>query len=186
MPVTALVEEPTPELEEIYAGATAHFGHVPEFVKVLGSNPTFCRSLTRFLIQALGDGRIPWAFKELVILKTLRATGAHYSHGAHERLAAELGNSAERIGDLAHSTWRSSGHYSGAEKAVFALIEQIAEDANDVGDEIWEPLTTHWDNGQIMEIVSVIATFINIGRMGDTLGVSDPVLFTGPLPGHRD
>lgn len=64
---------------------------------------------------------------------------------------------------------------------MFALIEQIAVDANAVGDEIWEPLLEHWDHGQLLELNAVITTFLNIGRMGDTLGVSDPVLFTRPV-----
>jgi alkylhydroperoxidase family enzyme len=181
MPAITVIDQPTAELEETYAKAEAHFGHVPNLVKVLGANPAFCRSITDFLIQALGEGRIPWAFKELVVLKTLRATGAYYSYGAHEKLAAELGNSPEKIGDTNNSLWRSSPHFSEAERAVFALVEQTAIDANDVGDEIWEPLLAHWDNGQLLEIASVINTFINIGRMGDTLGVSDPVLFSKPI-----
>lgn len=181
MPITATIETPTPELADVYEEAAAHFGHVPNFVKALASNPTFCRSLTGFMIQALGEGRVSWAFKELVILKTLRATGVYYSYGAHERLALDLGNSPARIGDLANSLWQSSVEFSEAERAVFALIEQIAEDANDCGDDLWEPLQAHWDNGQLLELSSVITTFLNIGRMGDTLGVSDPILFSRPV-----
>lgn len=181
MPATAVVESPTDEVAETYKRAEEHFGHVPNLVKVLASNPTFCSSLTEFLIQALGEGRVDWAFKELVILKTLRATGAYYSYGAHERLAAELGNPPERIGDLNNSLWETSDHFSAGEKAVFAYIEQIAEDANAVGDGIWARLHDHWDNGQMLELSAVITTFINIGRVGDTLGVVDPVLFTRPL-----
>ncbi len=181
MPVVTTVEQPTAELREIYDKAEAHFGHVPNFVKALAPNPAFCIAITRFLIQALGEGRVSWEFKELVILKTLRATGAYYSYGAHERLAADLGSSPDRIGDTNNSLWLTSPHFSDAEKAVFALVEQIAVDANDVGDDIWKPLKEHWNDGQLLEIASVINTFINIGRMGDTLGVSDPVLFSRPV-----
>ena len=178
MPIVATIEAPTEELKETYRKAEAHFGQVPNFVKALGANPTFCKSLTDFMIQALGEGRVSWAFKELVILKTLRSIKAYYGYGAHEKLAADLGNSADRLGDLNGPLWRDSEHFTDAEKAVFALIEQIAIDANDVGDDIWEPLLAYWDNGQLLELTSIITTFINIGRMGDTLGVSDPVLFT--------
>lgn len=181
MPATAVIDKPTTELEGTYGKAKAHFGHVPNFVKILGTNPAFCKSLTDFLIQALGEGRVSWAFKELVILKTLRATGAYYSYGAHEKLAADLGNSPERIGDINNSLWRNSPHFTDAEKAVFALVEQTAVDALAVGDEIWGPLLEHWNDGQLLELASVINTFINIGRMGDTLGVSDPVLFSKPV-----
>lgn len=178
MPAVTLIHEPNDNVRDVFSRAEAHFGHVPNLVKALANNPTFCKSLTDFMIQALGEGRVSWAFKELVILKTLRASGCYYSYGAHEKLAVELGNSAERMGDTHNSLWVTSLHFSHGEKAIFAYIEQIAKDANDVGDEIWGPLLDNWDHGQLLELSSVITTFINIGRMGDTLGVSDPVLFT--------
>lgn len=181
MPATAVIETSTSDIAEIYRDAADHFGHVPNFVQVLGTNPAFCRSITDLTIELLQEGRVGWAFKELVILKTLRATGVYYSYGAHERLAVELGNSAHRIGDLNNSLWQDSPHFEPAERAVFALIEQIAQDANDVGDEIWEPLHAGWDEGQLLELTAVITTFVNLGRMFDTLGVSDPVLFTRPI-----
>ena len=181
MPATAVLESPSPEVANAYRLAESYFGHVPNLVKVLATNPAFCNSITEFMMEALGEGRVSWAFKELVILKTLRANASYYSYGAHEKLAIELGVSAEKIGDSHHSLWRNSPHYSDAERAVFALIEQIAIDANDVGDDIWGPLHEHWDHGQLLELNSVINTFISIGRMGDTLGVSDPVLFSRPV-----
>ncbi len=182
MPVVAPVENPTEdEAREAYAAAEAHFGHVPNLVKALGSNPVFCKSITEFVIQALAEGRVSWAFKELVVLKTCRAMGSYYAYGAHERLAHDLGNSAERIGDLANSIWETSDAYTDAEKAVFELVNQIAVDANEVSDELWERLRSHWDHGQLLELAALITTFINIGRTADTLGVADPVLFTKPV-----
>ncbi len=181
MPATAMIETPTPEVSNIYKLAESYFGHVPNLVKALATNPAFCNSITEFMMEALGEGRVSWAFKELVILKTLRATGCYYGYGAHEKLAEDLGNSSERLGDLNNSIWIDSPHYTDAEKAVFALVEQIAIDANEAGDDIWEPLLANWDHGQLVELAAVITTFLNIGRMGDALGVSDPVLFTRPL-----
>mgnify|MGYP001817000384 CR=1 FL=1 len=181
MPITATIESATTELESTYAKAEAHFGRVPNFIKALGTNPAFCKSLTDFLVQAMGEGRISWALKELTILKTLRATGAYYGYGAHEKMALELGNSADKIGDLNNSLWKISPHFDNAERAVLALVEQTAVDANDVGDDIWGPLHEHYDSGQLLEIASIINTFINIGRMGDALGVSDPILFAQPV-----
>lgn len=181
MPATAVLDTPTTDVEQVYGEAEDFFGHVPNFVKVLATNPAFCRSITDFGMQALGEGRVSWAFKELVILKTLRATGAYYSYGAHERLALELGNAPERIGDLSNSLWQDSPHFTDAERAVLALIEQIAEDANDVGDDIWGPLLAYWNHGQLLELAAVITTYVNIGRMFDTLGVSEPVLFTNSI-----
>ncbi len=183
MPATATLDRPqtSDDLHDVLDRAEAYFGHLPNLVRVLASNPAMCRTVTDFLIQSLGPGRLDWGFKELVILKTLRATGSHYSYGAHERLAAKLGVSTEKIGDVANSIWQTSDHFPDGERAVFALVEQIDEDANDVSDELWDELRAHWDNGQLLEANAVITTFLMIGRVGDALGVSDPVLFERPL-----
>ena len=183
MPATALLEPTTADasVADVLQAAEAHFGHVPNLVKALASNPALCRSITNFLIQSLGLGRLDWGFKELIILKTLRAMKSFYSYGAHERLAIELGESNDRLGDIANSLWRTSDHFSEGEKTVFELVDQIARDANDVSDELWERLRAHWDHGQLLEVTAVITTFIMIGRVGDALGVSDPVLFSRPV-----
>ena len=183
MPATALLEQETADasVADVLQAAEAHFGHVPNLVRALATNPALCRSITNFLIQSLGPGRIDWDFKELIILKTLRALKSFYSYGAHERLATELGVPADKIGDIANSLWRTSNHFTEGEKAVFELVDQIARDANDVSDALWEHLRAHWDHGQLLEITAVITTFIMIGRVGDALGVSDPVLFSKPV-----
>jgi len=183
MPATAPLDRPqtSDDLDDVLDRAEAYFGHLPDLVRVLASNPAMCRTITDFLIQSLGPGRLDWGFKELIILKTLRATGSHYSYGAHERIAAELGVSTDKIGDVANSIWQTSDHFTDSERAIFALVEQIDEDANAVSDDLWDELRAHWDNGQLLEANAVITTFLMIGRVGDALGVSDPVLFERPL-----
>lgn len=181
MPAVKLIESPIPGTEAVYSEANAFFGQVPNLVKALGSNVNMCTSITNFLIQSLGEGRIDWAFKELIILKTLRVMNSHYSYGAHEKIARDLGVSSEKLGDLANSLWETSTHYNEGEKLVFQLIRQIGIDANAVPADLWDQLKTHWDHGQLIEINAVITTFLMIGRVGDALGVSDPVLFTKDL-----
>ncbi len=182
MPAVAMVETPdNDDVREAFRVAKEHFGHVPNLVKALGTNAAMCRTITAFFAQSLQDGRVNWAFKELVILKTLRAISAFYSYGAHEKLAVELGNPVDKVGDVANSLWQLSPHFNDAEKAVFELVEQIGIDANDVSDEIWERLRTHWKADQLIELTAVITTFVMIGRLGDSLGVAEPVLFTKPV-----
>ena len=183
MPAVALLQKEAVDtsIQDLFNKTEAYFGHVPNLVKALASNPTLCKSITEFMLQSLGKGRVDWGFKELIILKTLRTMKSYYSYGAHERLALELGVSEDKLGDIANSLWRNSPHFTEAEKVVFELVEQISVDANDVGPEIWDPLKAHWENGQLLEINAVITTFIMIGRVGDSLGVVDTVIFSKPI-----
>lgn len=183
MPAVTLIEkqQADPSLQDVFDAAEAHFGQVPSLVQALASNPELCRSITEFLIQALGPGRLDWSLKELLILKTLRSAGSYYGFGAHERLALELGVPVEKIGDLANSLWRESPQFEEGERVLLELVEQVARDANDVSDELWERLRAHWDAGQLLEANALITTFIMVGRVGDALGVADPVLFSRPV-----
>ena len=181
MPAVKYIDQPSEALQPVYQAAEAHFGHVPNLVKALGSNQNMCTSITNFMIQSLGEGKVNWAFKELVILKTLRVMNSHYSYGAHEKIARELGVSNEKMGDVANSLWRNSSQFTEGEKLIFELVEQIGIDANAVPAELWEQLKQYWSNGQLVELNAVITTFIMIGRVGDALGVSDPILFSKTL-----
>lgn len=180
MPAVALLEKNQADasLNDVFDAAREHFGQVPNLVKALASNPALCRSITNFLIQAIGRGRIEWGIKELVVLKTLRAVKSYYSYGAHERIALELGVPTEKLGEVANSLWRTSPRFTERERVLLELAEQVVRDANDVNDDLWKRLRAHWDNGQLLEINAVIATLIMVGKVGDALGVADPVLFT--------
>ena len=181
MAAVSYIHNPSEKLQPIYNSAQEHFGHIPNIVKVLGSNYEMCRTITNFLIQSLQDGLVDWKFKELVIIKTLRAMKSHYSFGAHQKIALDLGATEEQLSDLANSLWKNSPHFSEKEKLVFELIEQIAIDANAVPKELWERLRKFWSDGQLVELNGVISTFIMIGRVGDALGVSDNSLFSKNL-----
>ncbi len=183
MPAVQLLEKDMvePAVADVFDAAERHFGQVPNLVKALANNPTLCRSITDFMIAGLGRGRVDWSFKELLILKTLRAMKSYYSYGAHERTAVELGVPVEKIGEIANSLWRASPRFTEAERVMLEFVEQVARDANDVNEELWHRMKAHWDNGQLLEMNAVITTFIQIGRIGDTLGVCDPVLFTKPV-----
>lgn len=181
MAAVKYIENPTDELQPIYQSATDHFGHVPNIVKGLGSNYQMCRTITAFLIQSLQDGLVDWKFKELVIVKTLRAMKSHYSFGAHQELALKLGASEAQLSDLSNSLWKNSANFSDKEKLVFELIEQIAIDANAVPKTLWERLRKHWSDAQLVELNGVISTFIMIGRVGDALGFVDNSLFSKSL-----
>ncbi|MCA1778705.1 MAG: hypothetical protein LC637_04785 [Xanthomonadaceae bacterium] len=178
MTAVALVENPTNEdVRNAYKLAEKHFGHVPNLVKALGSNPAMCKTLTEFVVLFLDEGKVSWKFKELVILKTLRSIKSFFSYSAHEALAIELGNSVSKVGSVANSLWQLNPEYTDGERAVFELVDQVALDANAVGDEIWDKLRAHWSSAQLVELDALITTFILIGRLGDTLGIPEPVVF---------
>ena len=63
--------------------------------------------------------------------------------------------------------------FTPAERAALALAERMTTDARGVDEDIWADLREHFDEGQIIELASVIGLFNYFNRFNDALHV-DP------------
>lgn len=182
MAVVQLIDpaQADPSLKDTFAAAERKFGALPELYKALANNPELCRAIAAFMMESLGPGAVDWGLRELLILRMLHGTRTDYGIAHHERLARELGVAAEKVGDIGGDAWRTSSRFSPAERTLVEYVDQIAVDALDVGDSLWARLNRDWRPEQIVEVSMLVTTFLMIGKVGDALGVSDPVLFTRP------
>jgi alkylhydroperoxidase family enzyme len=84
-------------------------------------------------------------------------------------LAAErYGASRERLDAI--WSYRTSPLFTDAERAAFDLAVAAASVPNAVDTEIAEKVRAHWDEGEIVEILGVIALFGFLNRWNDTMG----------------
>ena len=60
--------------------------------------------------------------------------------------------------------------FTEAERAVFDFAIAAASIPNGVTDEIAENLREHWDDGEIVEILGVVALFGYLNRWNDSMG----------------
>ncbi len=60
-------------------------------------------------------------------------------------------------------------HFSDREIVALELADRMAESGHAVSDELWFRLKEHFDDGQIVELVSVIGLFNYFNRVNDTL-----------------
>ena len=65
--------------------------------------------------------------------------------------------------------YRTSPLYTEAERVALDFTIEAAAQPNSVTDELFAKLKRHWTEGQIVEIVSVIALFGFLNRWNDTL-----------------
>ncbi len=182
MAVVQLIEpaQADPSLKPTLEAAERRFGAVPELFKALANNPELCKPIAEFMVESLGPGRVDWALRELLVLRMLHVTETDYGVAHHERLARELGVDGDKIRDVAGDAWRTSPRFKASERTLLEFVDRIAADANDVGDELWIRLTADWRPDQIVEVSMAATTFLMIGKVGDAIGVRDPVLFAKP------
>ncbi len=84
-------------------------------------------------------------------------------------MAKRHGWSEEQIAHLAEFETRED--FTAAEKAALRLAERMTSDSNRVSDELWNELRRHYDEGEVVELVSAIGLFNYFNRFNDALEV---------------
>ncbi len=87
-----------------------------------------------------------------------------------------MGISDEKIADIGGDKYKTSPHFTEAEKTLLDLTVQIGVDANKLSKDLWDRLHEHFTEPQIVEAVYVITIYIAVSKFGDALGVAlEPV-----------
>jgi alkylhydroperoxidase family enzyme len=82
-------------------------------------------------------------------------------------LARRLGWSEEQIKDLANFEQRAD--FTDKEKVALRLAERVTRDARAVDDPLWTELRRHFDEGEVVELLSAIGLFNYFNRFNDAL-----------------
>lgn len=165
-----------------YDKAEARFQALLNIFKVFGHHPEYGAVFTDLVMAILKDGEIDWLTKELLILKATQRNDCRYCVIQHERLSGMLGMAPEKIADLDGDKYRTSPHFSEAERALLDFCVQIGVDANRVSKDLWDRLHAHWTEAQIVDAAFVITTYIMVSKFGDALGVELEPMFDGVTP----
>ena len=108
---------------------------------------------------------LPETTRELVKIRASQINGCGLCLDMHTKDAAEAGEAALRLNLVA--TWREADVFDEAEKAALALTEvgcRIA-DGGEVPDEVWGEAARHYDDEQMVALVSQIANINAFNRI---------------------
>ena len=109
---------------------------------------------------------LPKSTQELVSLRASQINGCGWCVDMHTKEAAAAGETPVRINLVA--AWRESTVFTEAEQAALALAEEGTRlaDANlGVSDETWAQVRKHYDDDQIVALVSVVALINAANRL---------------------
>jgi len=147
----------------------ATLGFPPNSVLTMQRRPEIARAFIALNKAVMTNhGRITSEQKRLVALIASHAAGCRYCQ-AHTALAAErFGASAERLAAL--WSYQSSALFTEAEKAAFDLALAGAMQPSGIEPPLMERVRRHWDDGEIVELMGVIALFGFLNRWNDGMG----------------
>ncbi|MCP2168378.1 carboxymuconolactone decarboxylase family protein [Goodfellowiella coeruleoviolacea] len=116
--------------------------------------------------RATEESTLPAATQELVRLRVSQINGCGFCVDMHGKDAVAAGESWERLNLVA--VWREATVFTEAERAALELAEEgtrIADAAGGVPDEVWANAAKHYDEDQLVALVSLIAIMNTFNRV---------------------
>ncbi|MFC9914523.1 carboxymuconolactone decarboxylase family protein [Streptomyces sp. NPDC127197] len=108
--------------------------------------------------KVASDSTLPAAIQELVKIRASQINGCGFCTDMHTKDAAAAGETPQRLNLIA--AWREATVFSEAERAALELAEQgtrIADAAGGVTDAVWANAVKHFDEEQLVALISLIA-----------------------------
>ncbi|MFI9170759.1 carboxymuconolactone decarboxylase family protein [Streptomyces lincolnensis] len=116
--------------------------------------------------RAVLETELPASTQELVKLRASQINGCGFCTDMHTKDAVAAGESHQRLHLVA--AWREATVFTDAERAALELTEEatrIADGAGGVSDEVWERAAKHYDEDQLLALVTTIALINAYNRM---------------------
>ena len=92
---------------------------------------------------------------------------------AHTALARQLGVSEELLDALYHID-QHRHLFTPRELVALRFAEVMTTSAREVDEELWDELQAHFDDGELVEIATVIGLFNFFNRFADALQILPP------------
>lgn len=154
------------ELIEFY---NETLGFCPNSVKTMHIRPAIALAFIEMNKAVMENhGRVTSALKRLIGYISSLSAGCRYCQAHTIRAAERYKAQQEQIDNI----WEYKTHpsFSEAERVAldFALASSLVP--NGVTDEIAENIRKYWDDGEIVEILGVVALFGYLNRWNDSMG----------------
>jgi len=158
-----------PELQKLIAFYNETLGFCPNSVMTMHHRPIIATSFIEMNKAVMENkGRVTSVLKRLIGYISSFTAGCNYCQAHTIRAAERYGASEEQLENI----WEYKTHpsFNDAERAAldFALAASVIP--NGVNDAIAENLRAHWDEGEIVEILGVVALFGFLNRWNDSMG----------------
>ena len=163
-----LPPETTPELKPHFDFFLGTLGFTPNSVLTMQRRPKLAQALAVMNAAVMDpEGSVDLGFRRLIGHVVSQVSGCLYCQ-AHTLLGAKnFGVSEAKLADI--WAYASSPHYSERERLALDFALAASAQPNAVSDAQFAQLQQHWSEGDIVEILGVIAMFAFLNRWNDTL-----------------
>ncbi|TFG75977.1 MAG: carboxymuconolactone decarboxylase family protein, partial [Flavobacteriales bacterium] len=167
-PLDADYDTETKELSRFF---NETFGFCPNSVLTMQHRPAISKAFINLNKAVMAnEGRVTSALKRMIAWVSSNASGCRYCQAHAIRAAERYGAEQEKLDHI----WEYRTHpaFSEAERAALDFSLLASQVPNGVNAEIKERLYRYWNEGEIVEILGVIALFGYLNRWNDSMGTT--------------
>ena len=169
--VTPLSPNHDAEVAELAIFFNETLGFCPNSVLTMQRRPAIAKAFIQLNKAVMAnEGRVTSDLKRLIRYLTSFTAGCQYCQAHTIRAAERYGAAEEKL----HHIWEFRTHpaFSAAERAALEFAIAASTIPNGVDDAISMELRKHWDEGEIVEMLGVIALFGYLNRWNDSMWTS--------------
>ena len=146
-------------------------GFCPNSVLTMQIRPPIARAFINLNMAVMENrGRVTSALKRLIGYVSSNVTGCRYCQAHTIRAAERYGASDEQLANV--WDYRTHPAFNDAERAALDFAVAASTVPNGVDEQIESALREHWDDGEIVEILGVIALFGYLNRWNDSMATT--------------
>jgi uncharacterized peroxidase-related enzyme len=163
-----LPPESTPALQEHFDFFLSTLGFTPNSVLTMQRKPKLVQAFAQLNAAVMDtEGEVGLGFRRLVGHIASHAAGCIYSE-AHSLLgAANFGVPEDKL--RAIWDYATSPLYTERERVALDFARAAAAQPNEVTDELFDRLRPHWSDGEITELLGVVAMYGFLNRWNDSM-----------------
>lgn len=169
--VEPLAADHDAEVAELARFFNETLGFPPNSVLTMQRRPAIAKAFIELNKAVMeNQGRVTSEQKRLIGYIASLTAGCRYCQAHTARAAERYGGSDERLAQIWN--YERSDLFTPAEKAAFAFAQAASSVPNGVDEAIGDELRKHWSDGEIVEILGVIALFGYLNRWNDSMATS--------------
>ncbi len=169
--VQPLPPEHDPETAELALFFQETLGFCPNSVLTMQRRPAIARAFIQLNKAVMENhGKVTSDLKRMVGYLASHAAGCLYCQAHTIRAAERYGAHEEKL----YHIWEFRTHplFTDAERAALEFALAAAQIPNAVDDALAAQLRAHYDDGEIVELLGVIALFGYLNRWNDSMGTT--------------
>lgn len=169
--VTPLAPDHNAEVAKLAEFFNETLGFCPNSVLTMQRRPAIATAFIQLNKAVMAnEGRVTSALKRLIGYLASMTAGCRYCQAHTIRAAERYGAEADKLANI----WEFRTHpaFSEAERAALEFAIAASTIPNSVDEAISKKLYEFWDEGEIVEMLGVIALFGYLNRWNDSMGTT--------------